>query len=34
MPLVYHLHGRLNNPTALVLKEDDYFDYLIGFSRQ
>ena len=29
-PLVYHLHGRFNDPTSLVLKEDDYFDYLIG----
>ncbi len=29
-PLVYHLHGRLDQPKRIVLKEDDYFDYLIG----
>lgn len=30
-PLVYHLFGRLDHPESLVLAEDDYFDYLIGF---
>jgi hypothetical protein len=29
-PLVYHLHGRLDQPKRIVLKVDDYFDYLIG----
>ena len=29
-PLVYHLFGHLQEPTSVVLTEDDYFDYLIG----
>jgi hypothetical protein len=29
-PLVYHLFGRLDAPGAMVLTEDDYFDFLIG----
>jgi hypothetical protein len=32
-PLVYHLFGRLGQPESLVLTEDDYFDYLIGITR-
>jgi hypothetical protein len=32
-PLVYHLFGRLQEPESLVLTEDDYFDYLIGVTR-
>lgn len=32
-PLVYHLFGRLHLPFSLVLKEDDYFDYLVGVTR-
>lgn len=32
-PLVYHLFGRLNDPQSFVLKEDDYFDFLIGVTR-
>jgi hypothetical protein len=32
-PLVYHLFGRLSVPESLVLTEDDYFDYLIGVTR-
>jgi hypothetical protein len=32
-PLVYHLFGRLPLPFSLVLKEDDYFDYLVGVTR-
>jgi CHAT domain/SIR2-like domain len=32
-PLVYHLFGTLNEPDSLVLTEDDYFDYLIGVTR-
>jgi len=29
-PLVYHLFGRLDARDAMVLTEDDYFDFLIG----
>lgn len=32
-PLVYHLFGRLKEPDSVVLTEDDYFDYLIGVTR-
>lgn len=32
-PLVYHLFGRLDDPDTIVLTEDDYFDYLIGVTR-
>jgi len=32
-PLVYHLFGRIQEPDSLVLTEDDYFDYLIGVTR-
>lgn len=32
-PLIYHLFGRLHEPDSLVLTEDDYFDYLIGVTR-
>jgi hypothetical protein len=32
-PLVYHLFGNLQEPDSLVLTEDDYFDYLIGVTR-
>src|SRR5262249_47178647 len=32
-PLVYYLFGRLDDPSSLVLTEDDYFDYLIGLTR-
>jgi hypothetical protein len=31
-PLVYQLFGRINEPETLVLTEDDYFDFLIGFT--
>lgn len=27
-PLIYHLHGRWNDPRSLVLTEDDYLTYL------
>jgi hypothetical protein len=33
-PLVYHLHGRRDIPESLVLTEDDYFDFLVGVSRE
>jgi hypothetical protein len=32
-PLVYHLFGRLSEPSSVVLTEDDYFDFLIGVTR-
>ena len=32
-PLVYHLFGRLSDPESVVLTEDNYFDYLIGVTR-
>jgi len=32
-PLVYHLFGRLAEPKSVVLTEDNYFDYLLGVSR-
>lgn len=32
-PLVYHLFGHLSEPESLVLTEDDYFDFLLGISR-
>jgi hypothetical protein len=32
-PLVYHLFGRLDIPESLVLTEDDYFDFLIGVTK-
>jgi hypothetical protein len=32
-PLVYHLFGRIDDVESLVLTVDDYFDYLIGSTR-
>ncbi|WP_211373599.1 CHAT domain-containing protein [Cellulomonas fimi] len=32
-PLVYHLLGLIDEPESLVLTEDDYFDFLIGVTR-
>ena len=32
-PLVYHLFGHLARARSLVLTEDDYFDFLIGVTR-
>jgi hypothetical protein len=32
-PLVYHLFGHLDDIQSLVLKEDDYFNFLIDFWR-
>jgi hypothetical protein len=32
-PLVYHLFGRLDQPDSVVLTEDDFFQYLIGVTR-
>ena len=33
-PLVYHLFGRLDIPESLVLTEDDYFDFLVGVTKE
>jgi hypothetical protein len=32
-PLVFHLFGRLNVPESIVLTEDNFFDFLIGVTR-
>jgi hypothetical protein len=32
-PLVYHLFGHLQEPDSIVLTEDNYFDFLIGVTR-
>jgi hypothetical protein len=32
-PLVYHLFGHAARPRSLVITEDDYFDFLIGATR-
>lgn len=31
-PLVYHLFGHLSVPDSMVLTEDDYFEFLLGFT--
>ena len=33
-PLVFHLFGVEDYPKSLVLSEDDYFDFLVEFSKQ
>lgn len=33
-PLVYQLFGRVQEPETMVLTEDDYFDFLIGFASR
>ena len=33
-PLVYHLHGDVNNPQSMVLTETDYLDFLINLSKE
>lgn len=32
-PLVFHLHGHLEEPHSMVLTEDDYIDYLLNMSN-
>jgi hypothetical protein len=32
-PLVFHLFGCWDDPLSIVLTEDNYFDFLIGFTR-
>ena len=31
--MIYHLFGHLREPDSLVLTQDDYFDYLIGVTK-
>jgi hypothetical protein len=33
-PLVYHLFGRLDRPSSLVLTEDDYFEWMAAWLTQ
>lgn len=33
-PLVYQLFGHVQEPATMVLTEDDYFDFLIGFASR
>jgi len=32
-PWIFHLYGRYSSPDSLVLTEDDFFDYLIGVTK-
>ncbi|HSV84975.1 MAG TPA: CHAT domain-containing protein [Levilinea sp.] len=32
-PLIFHLFGRLDEPDSVVLTEDDYFNFLIGVTK-
>ena len=32
-PVVFHFHGRTDEPDSLVLTEDDYFEFLISVSK-
>jgi SIR2-like domain len=32
-PVVFHLHGSVNNPESMVASEDDYLDFLVSISR-
>lgn len=32
-PLVYYLFGRMDIPQSMVLTQDDFFDFMIGFSN-
>lgn len=33
-PLVYHLHGRLDEPESLVLTEHDYIEFLVNLTKE
>lgn len=33
-PLVYHLHGQSSTPESLVLREDDYLDFLVHITSK
>ena len=32
-PLVYHIHGDIENPQSMVLTEKDYFDFVINTNK-
>ncbi len=32
-PLVFHLHGTLEQASSIVLTEDDYYDFMVNMSR-
>jgi hypothetical protein len=32
-PLIYYVFGNMSYPQTVVLTEDDYFDFLVGFTR-
>lgn len=32
-PLIYYVFGNMSFPRTVVLTEDDYFDFLVGFTR-
>jgi hypothetical protein len=32
-PLVFHLHGHIQDPRSIVISEDDYLDFLVNLSR-
>jgi hypothetical protein len=33
-PIVYHIHGDINNPQSMVLTEKDYFDFVINTNKE
>ncbi|GGK87484.1 hypothetical protein Ppa06_52090 [Planomonospora parontospora subsp. parontospora] len=33
-PLIYHLHGNLQDPTSIVLAEDDYLEFLTSLAAE
>jgi hypothetical protein len=32
-PVVFHLHGYADDPSTMVLSEDDYLDFLVELAR-
>jgi hypothetical protein len=32
-PVVFHLHGQINEPESMVLSEDDYLDFMVNARR-
>jgi hypothetical protein len=32
-PLIFHLHGRYQDPTSMVLTEDDYLDFMVRANK-
>jgi hypothetical protein len=33
-PVVFHLHGQMENPKSIIASEDDYLDFLVEMGRQ